>query len=844
MGRAGQEAKFIAQGESVLIGTAYFSFETGTINPTHVQIRKDQSGYFFKSPVNVGYTEMANQAKIQMEANTWHPFEPMKLYSFGGTSLVIQKTYDKASTRLVEGPASKDVNYNDAAIFNVSYNDKSEQVTVFGGRGFLGEMTSVMIDGIEFGLSYGSKIIEIPFSLYLRDFQLDRYPGSMSPSSFASEVTLIDKRYNIEEPRRIFMNNILNYDGYRFFQSQYDKDEKGTILSVNHDAWGTNVTYFGYFIMALGMTLNFIHRDSRFRNLMRMSTKVKRASLVLLLITSGILTNEIQAQTSIDAGNYIDAKHASEFGKLLILDQQGRIEPVNSLSSQIIRKVTKKGSFMGLSSDQVFLGMLADPATWQSVAMIKVSDNSLKNILGVRGNRASFNNFIDYNKGGTYKLSQYVDNAYKKKPAERSGFDKEIIKVDERVNICYMVYSGGFMNIFPLKNDPNNAWYAVKDSMRFAPEDRAFVKNVLPMYYGAVNKGLQTGNWSEASQSLEYIKTFQEKFGSDIFPSKSKMAMEILMNKLNLFKRLFPFYSLIGFIMLILLFTGILNPKYKFKKFIKVGIVLIAIGFIFHTLALASRWYVSGHAPMSNGFESMIFISWATVLAGLFFMKKSHITVATTAILASLTLMVANMSWMDPEITNLVPVLKSYWLTIHVSVITASYSFLAIGALLGFLNLVLMIFKNPNNQKRIETTIKELTNINEMNLIIGGYLLTIGTFLGAVWANESWGRYWGWDPKETWALVTVVVYAFIVHMRLTHGLKGTYAFNFGALISFSSVLMTYFGVNYYLSGMHSYAAGDPVPVPVFVYYTIVIIFAVSIWAYVKENKQNKKIKSE
>ena len=846
MGRNGQEARFIKKGESTIIGNLNFSFNAATNDPSHVQIIKAADGYYFKAPFEVSISDMTNQAKVMMEANIMHPFQAMKLYSFGGTNIVIQKIYDRASTRLVAGPENKDVNYNDAVIFNITYNEKSQQITAFGGRGVIAESSSVKIDGIEFSISYGSKLIELPFALFLRDFQLDRYPGSMSPSSFASEVTLIDKRYNIEEPRRIFMNNVLNYDGYRFFQSSYDQDERGTILSVNHDRWGTIVTYIGYLIMALGMIFNFFHKDSRFRTLMKLSSKVNKASLVILLITAGIFSsNNIQAQyTAIDADNYIDAAHAKEFGQLLVLDQKGRIEPINTMSSEIVRKVTKKGTFMGLTPDQVFLGMLADAGTWQSIPMIKVSDKELKRMLGIRGNRASFNNFIDYNKGGTYKLSGYVDAAYKKKPANRTGFDKEIMKVDERVNICYMVYSGGFLNIFPLQGDANNGWYTAADSLKFAPADRAFVKNVLPMYYGSISKGLQTGNWSEASQSLSYIKTFQVKFGSEIFPSKTKTFFEVQYNNINIFKRLFPYYSLVGFIMLILLFASVMKPKYKFDKIIKIGVILVIIGFAFQTLGLAVRWYISGHAPWSNGYESMIYIAWATILSGLFFMKKSKITVATTAILSSLTLMVANLSWMDPEITNLVPVLKSYWLVIHVAVITASYSFLAIGALLGFWNLILMIFKNPGNKKRINETIRELTNINEMNLIVGGFLLTIGTFLGAVWANESWGRYWGWDPKETWALVTVVVYAFVVHMRLTPGLKGTYAFNFAALISFSSVLMTYFGVNYYLSGMHSYAKGDPVPVPVFVYYTIVIIFAVSIWAYIKENKQNKEIKSE
>jgi len=843
---SGQIARFIKKGESVLIGGVYFSFDTPDINPLHVYISKKEQSYTFIAPIAVGITQMADQSTVMLDANMEHPFEPMRLYSFGSTRIVVRNIFEHASTRLVEGPASKEGNYNDAAIFNLEYNNKNEQFTVFGGAGVLGESDTKTIDGVDFELSYGSKLIELPFSLYLRDFQLERYPGSMSPSSFASEVTLIDERTNLEEQRRIFMNNVLNYDGYRFFQSSYDQDERGTILSVNHDYWGTFVTYIGYFIMALGMILNFFHKDSRFRNLMRQSSKVKQAGIFALFLAIGILSsNHAQAQyTTINPGNYIDKDHAKDFGKLLILVQKGRVEPINTLSSEILRKVTKKGTFMGLTADQVFLGMIADAGTWQSVPMIKVSDTELQRMLGVRGNRASFNNFIDYNKGGTYKLSGYVDAAYKKKPAMRTGFDKEIIKVDERVNICYMVYSGSFLQIFPLKNDENNGWYTAQDSLRFDVEDRAFVKNILPMYYGAIQKGLNTGMWNEADQSLTYIKTFQAKFGSQIMPSKTRTNIEILYNNLNIFKRLFPFYSLIGFVMLIMLFVSLLKPKYKFEKFIRYGLILIVIGFVFHTLGLAVRWYISGHAPWSNGYESMIYISWATVLAGLFFMKNSKITVATTAVLSSLTLMVANMSWMDPEITNLVPVLKSYWLVIHVAVITASYSFLAIGALLGFLNLILMLFKNKFNKDRINKTIKELTNINEMNLIIGGFLLTIGTFLGAVWANESWGRYWGWDPKETWALVTVVVYAFVVHMRLTPGLKGSYAFNFAALISFSSVLMTYFGVNYYLSGMHSYAKGDPVPVPVFVYYTVAIILIVSLWAFIKENKQNREIKSE
>ncbi len=259
-------------------------------------------------------------------------------------------------------------------------------------------------------------------------------------------------------------------------------------------------------------------------------------------------------------------------------------------------------------------------------------------------------------------------------------------------------------------------------------------------------------------------------------------------------------------------------------------------GFIFHTLGIALRWYIAGHAPLSNGYESMIFISWITLLAGFIFSRKSDFALSSTAVLSGLTLLVAHMSFMDPEITNLVPVLKSYWLTLHVSVITGSYGFLGLGALLGLLTMVLLVMTNGKNRERISGTIDELTVINYKTITLGLYFLTIGTFLGAVWANESWGRYWGWDPKETWSLITIVVYTMVTHSRMIPGMKDIYTFNLLSLFAFSSVLMTYFGVNYYLSGLHSYAGGDPVPVPVFVYVTVIILVSLSVAAYIRYKK--------
>jgi len=272
-------------------------------------------------------------------------------------------------------------------------------------------------------------------------------------------------------------------------------------------------------------------------------------------------------------------------------------------------------------------------------------------------------------------------------------------------------------------------------------------------------------------------------------------------------------------------------PHFKLGILPVVLISLMYLAFITHTAGLAARWYVSGHAPWSNGFEVLIYLAWTTILAGLVLSVRSEFTMAVTPILSFLILQIAHLSWMDPQITNLVPVLKSFWLVLHVSVITSSYGFLAMGALIALVNLILMCTITKRNISQVYIHIEELSAIIEISLTAGLYLLSVGTFLGGVWANESWGRYWGWDPKETWALITILVYAFILHMRLIPGLKGIYALNLGALTGIGSVLMTFFGVNYYLTGLHSYASGDPLQFPLYLYILLVIVVGIAGYAY-------------
>jgi len=842
---------FIESGELAEVNGVLISFKSEILEEADVNISFTDDTFRLISPHDMVIRNMMENTVDTLSRNKFHNLETLKLYNIDGKNIVFNNLYKSAKTKIVSAHHGSRSSSVDAVIFEVSSQGQTIEIVTLGSKNILGEPVEKVLGNISIAMAYGSKNVEIPFSLHLDDFQLERYPGSMSPSSFASDVTVIDERKGLELPYRIFMNNVLNYGGYRFFQSSYDKDEKGTILSVNKDAWGTIITYIGYFFLAFGMFLNFFSRYSRFRTLARVSShkkSIRNAAGILLLGVMALpafsQTQDAQMGHGMDHSQLtdqiaIDKEHAAKFGELLVQDRNGRIKPINTMSAEILRKVYRKDMVLGLNADQVFLSMLVNPGLWQAIPMIKVSDDELKKYLGVTGKYASFNDFIDMS-DGSYKLSRLMETSHNKKPAEKTGLDKDVIKVDERVNIIYMVYTGDFLTIFPKPGDENNKWYpATNADAVFDSTDAGFVRTILPLYYSAIMESTTSGDWAVADEYLSYLKTFQERYGSEIFPSSFKTNLEISYNKINLFKRLFPYYALTGLIFLIFLFVNVINRKNKFKIVERVLIYLIAFGFLLHTIGLAARWYIGGHAPWSNGYETMIYIAWALLLSGFIFLRKSKISLATTAILASLTLMVANLSWLDPEITNLVPVLKSYWLVIHVAVITASYSFLAIGALLGFLNLMLINFQNKNNFKKLNETIKEITNINEMNLIIGVFLITIGTFLGAVWANESWGRYWGWDPKETWALVTVLVYSFVVHMRMIPGLNGVFAFNFASLISFSSVLMTYFGVNYYLSGLHSYAQGDPVPIPMFVYYTFIIIFMVSIMAYVNYRRMQK-----
>ena len=771
-------------------------------------------------------------------------FEKKKLYQFANNAIVLKNRYDKSVEKYVSDSLKTEGGKPEMITLNVSVGEKSKRVNLFSYAGNKGKDKKITLDGVEITLNLGAKVINLPFSLKLIDFQLERYPGSMSPASYASEVELTDREENIENmPFRIYMNHVLDHRNYRFFQSSYDQDEKGTVLSVNHDP-GTLPTYLGYLLLMFGIVWNLFDKKSRFQKLLKNARKLQSSSLAVLIV--GLLGYTAPLQSA--SLPILDEHHQkiigvytpkmlNEFGSLTLQSHGGRMKPVDTFAHEIVSKLSGKTSIYGVEPTAIFLGMTVNPKFYQELAMIKVGHPLIVKELGLNDDvkYANFNDF--FTKDGQYKLAKQISESVRKKPLDKSAYDKELVKVDERLNIAYMIYTGSLLNIYPVPHDVNNKWVNPQDAIAKFPQEISKMIRMMTLYLFEGTAQIQKdGNTTQFTQAVNLIGLYQKKFGANVLPSKSEIDIEMTYNELGLLSKLVPLYLLVGLILLMASFINVVKPFSSLNWIVKISWILMIAGFATHLLGMGMRWYIGGHAPWSNAYESIVFIAASTVVAGLVFARKSPFTLGATALLAGVTMAVAHMNFVNPEITNLVPVLKSYWLMIHVATIISGDGFLGLGSILSLLVLILFLMRKDGNEN-IDRAIKELTSIAEMSLIVGLFLLTIGNFLGGVWANESWGRYWGWDAKETWAAVTILIYASVLHLRFIPKFNNSFIFNMASTWAYSSVLMTYFGVNYYLSGLHSYAAGEPVPIPTWVPYSILVLLILTLLAY-----RNRKLK--
>ena len=666
---------------------------------------------------------------------------------------------------------------------------KSKSAKVKGGAGYDLEPSILSFDGQETKFYFSSRAINLPFSLKLEKFILERYAGLNSPSSYTSRVNIAGSEHDIS------LNNPLTIDGYKIFQSSYDPDEQGSALEINKDP-GKIPTYIGYFLLCLGFVANLFSKNSRFFRLLNFIKGSQIAFLaVLLLSTTPNFANE---------NNKNLEAHAGKFAKILV-HTDSRVAPASSATRAVISKISTKTTLFGLSSEELMLSFALSPKEWMQKRLVRITNDRINELLGLDKSE-KFASFSDVFSGdGEYKLGKFVEAANEKPASKRDKFDNDVIKFDERLNVLYLALKGEMLKFIPAKSGDKIAWLSVNEAFGSNEISNEF-KSALGGYIENLNHCIQNGECKEADKSLEQISSFQRGVLGSLAPSEAKVGLEVLYNQMEIFKFLIYFYMILGLVSLALGFYRLFfGRKFRFERALSLAFFT---AFAVHAANLVLRASISGHAPWSDAYESLVYISFTSVLAGVLFFRKQSFALSAASLFAAISLLVAHLNFINPQITNLVPVLKSFWLSVHVSVITASYGFLGFGFVLGLVGLILMALKNDKNEQKLSEQIRYLAATDELSLIIGLSLLTIGNFLGGVWANESWGRYWGWDSKESWSYITIIVYAIVLHLRFMPSLKGVFVFLVASVLSFASVIFTYFGVNFYLSGLHSYANGE------------------------------------
>ncbi len=643
------------------------------------------------------------------------------------------------------------------------------------------------------------KNVDLPFALELKDFILKRYPGSSSPSSYESELILHEGGQGGQKREVLIrMNHTLDVQGYRVFQLSYDPDERGSILLISEDWLGRRITYTGYLLLTLGFLLCFWSKQGRVRQLI---AKLAQSSCFFI---AGLLTVAEGAEFADVASSIVPAEEAQRFADLPMQDTQGRIVPVETFASQLLRKLHRDERVNGWNGEQFLLSLWLMPEAWAHIPFITAPNPDIAAQYGLDLGKDGMIAFADaFTAAGDYKFQAELEQIYLKKSNERSRYDKDMLKLDERLNLFHQLVEFQLVKLFPKLADPQQRWFAMGDDCEehFEGKEAMFVSKILPVYLGEVRAALGgTGSWDEATHILSLITLYQEAKGKQSGLDRSRIEAELRYNDWRIFSRAQLAYFILGGAILLLAWLRLLGAQRSYRIFFVLLWLCVFVVAGLHAYGMGLRWYIASHAPWSNSYETMVYIAWMSAVLGLVAAWRSHFVAAISVLFAGIVLFVSSLSWMDPHMSPLVPVLQSLWLMFHVAVIVAAYGFFGIAFLLALSNLILMCLRGKNADAHIQ----RLSDIKEILLWIGLSLMIIGSCLGAIWANESWGRYWAWDPKETWALITILCYLLSTHVRMLPRLYSLYSFNVLTMFSFLSVLMTYFGVNYFLSGMHSY----------------------------------------
>ena len=609
----------------------------------------------------------------------------------------------------------------------------------------------------------------LPFDICLNDFEIVHYPGTDAVMDYKAHI-IVDSN-GTEEEACISMNNIGKFADYRFYQSSYDADGQGTVLLVAFDPYGIAITYTGYLLLLAGLILTMCSRHSRIRQLLRIASRPALTMLVLCLCCG-------QAR----AGETVDKEIADEMGQVAVL-YNGRICPLNTAATDFVTKLCGKSTWEGMSANEIFLNWTIFYTEWEKRTIIKVKDREVQKILGINGKWACVRDF--YTSQNDYKLKDKISDV-----SLSESTRKAIRETDEKIQVVTMFYNSELLRIFPLSNHGVIEWH--KPGSTELPQDVGeaefqFINHIMDHLVMSI----LAKDVTKAKSIIAKIRVYQKEKAQGILPSAALMQAEIINNRL-----LSATWSVFVCLIFSLLFCVMFFSRRPDRRMRISHTVFVLLLTIYITLLIALRWWISGHVPMSNGFETMLFMAWISMLLTLTLTRHFPVMKAFGPVVSSFCLLVAMLASGNPQITQLMPVLQSPLLTFHVVFVMLAYAILAIITLIAIQCLALRLRASE---------MERMTTLSQFLLYPAVAFLAIGIFIGAVWANVSWGTYWSWDPKETWALITLMVYAIPLHQSSLWQSRKPRSYHWFVLLSFLTVLMTYFGVNYFLSGMHSYA---------------------------------------
>lgn len=643
----------------------------------------------------------------------------------------------------------------------------------------------------------GMKEEKLPFSLCLQKFEAKMHDGTNAVADYSSKFTVIDGDDKSEG--EVSMNNIYSHRSYRLYQSSYDEDGKGSVLAINADPYGIPVTYTGYALLFISLVWMLFDPKGGYRKLLK-SPLLKKGALITALILSmgNIQTLHAESATGNLQNAVLPKETAEKFGELHIL-YNDRICPVQTFALDFCKKIYGARTYQGLTAEQVLSGWIFYGNVWTNEPFIKIKSGEMKTAMNLP-DYASLNTFFNREMGG-YTIGQYVQEYYN---GQQDKFHQQAADIDGKIQIIMELREGISLKVLPYtftknvkatKDHPfikagTTTWFSPVDKLPLAVEHQhaLYIKNVFSLLYGDVQKG----NMDRVNIFFDKMLKYQEVSSGSSLPSKIQYQAERINND-------FPFATILFMVNLTLGFIALFYTIYRMTKNRQLKAlditlpILLCISFLTLTFGLALRWIISGNVPLSNGYESMLSVAWLVLLISIFMQFRIRIVMVFGFMLSGFFLLVSHINQMDPAIGQMMPVLNSPLLSIHVSIIMMSYALLSLTFICGIMGICM------------QSHAEELQTLSRIFLYPALTAMGFGIFIGAIWANVSWGNYWSWDSKETWALITFMIYAVVVHTQSLPIFRKPLTYHIYISLAFLSIAMTYFGVNYFLTGMHSYA---------------------------------------